>query len=457
MGPRGETVYRSRFASRLFVSCLLAVVVTSAIGLPAASADTAEPTLIASAWYWEQQQNQEVDTPNGKVVVELSNPYCPSVPGAAGSVAPETCAENRLPVEVINGDYEAPDKISALTFDLSMVPLGSEVKSFKVTLLEAEAGCRESSETQSGQQCEQTNPQNIEGHEVQACEVTEIFGDGEARLYKEIPKYTCSDTDPVGKRKEIENDAEKDPDDTTPDHIWTFDLTSYAQAWAETPPLCTCIMLFPVAPKGDGEGQNSGPDSWRVIMAGPKVEKGVVTKLVFEPAENPLGNIPTPESPLPTGTTGTGGTTGGFTTETGSFGGDTGGTTSGGDLGGGTAAGGDSTEGGEAPVAAEPVGDAIPDPEAMPGYVWLAILAGLVGWSMVRSVILERSLGHRSNGVLAQIHQLNRGGGAAAAATASPGPWDALRTGFGKVGGALNPVTSKVGSAFSKMRNLVRR
>ena len=449
-------MYRSRFARRLFVSCLLAVVAIPAIGLPIASADTAEPTLIASAWYWKQQQNQEVDTPNGKVVVELSNPYCPSAPGAAGSVAPETCAENRLPVEVVNGDYEEPDKISALTFDLSMVPLGSEVKSFKVTLLEAESGCRESEDSETGQQCEQTDPQNIQGKEVQACEVTEIFGDGEARLYKEIPKFTCTDSDPVGKRKEIENDAEKDPDDATPDHTWTFDLTEYAQAWAETPPLCTCIMLFPVAPKDDAEGQNPGPDSWRVIMAGPKVEKGVVTKLVYEPAENPLGNIPTPEAPLPTGTTGSTGSTGGFTTETGSFGGDTGGTTGttpGGDTGSAT----DPGSGGEQPVAAEPTGDVIPDVEAMPGYVWLAILAGLLGWSMVRSIVLEKSLGHRPNGVLAQIHQLNRGGSAAAAASSSPGPWDALRTGFGKVGHAVAPVTSKVGSAFSKMRNLVRR
>ena len=62
----------------------------------------------------------------------------------------------------------------------------------------------------------------------------------------------------------------------------------------------------------------------------------------------------------------------------------------------------------------------------------------------------------RSAGVLAQIHRLNRGGSAAAAAT-TPGPFDALRTGFGKVGQALSPVTSKVGSAFSKMRSLVRR
>ena len=453
VGPRGETVYRTRFAGRLFVSCLLAMVAVQAMVLPSASADTAEPAVIAVAWYWEQQQNQEVDTPNGKVVVELTNPYCPSAPGAVGSIAPDTCAEGRLPVEVINGDYEEPDKISALTFDLSMVPLGSEVSKFTVTFLEAESGCRPDEDTESGQRCEQTDEQNVEGHQVQACEVTEIFGDGEARLYREIPKHTCTDTDPVGKRKEVKNDAEADPTDPDADHTWTFDLTEYAQAWAETPPLCTCIMLFPKAPQGDAESE--GPDSWRVIMAGTQIEGGVVTKLVYEPGELGGGTIPPPTVPPPTSTTGSTGSTGGFSTETGSFGGDTGSTT-GGDLGGST--GGDTTDSGDTPVAAsEPTGDAIPDPEAMPGYVWLAILAGLVGWSMVRSIVLEKAVGHRANGVLAQIHQLNRGGAAAAATTASPGPWDALRTGFGKVGGALSPVTTKVGSAFSKMRNLVRR
>jgi len=442
-------VYRSRFAKRLFVSCLLVVVALPALGISVALADQAEPTLISTAWYWKQQQNQEVDTPNGKVVVELTNPYCPTPEKSLGA-PPETCAEGRLPIEVVNGDYDEPDKISALTFDLSMVPLGSEVKSFKVTLLEAEAGCQESESSATGQQCEQTDPQNVEGKQVQACEVTEIFGDGEARLYREIPKYTCTDADPIGTRKEIENNAEKDPDDATPDHTWTFDLTSYAQAWAETPPLCTCIMLFPVEPQGDAEGANN----WRVIMAGPKAEKGVVTKIVYEPGELGGGTIPPPTVPPPAGT-GTTGSTGGFTTETGSFGGDTGSTGTG-DLG-GDAGTTDTGDEGEAPVAAEPTGSTIPAPEAMPGYVWLAILAGLIGFSMVRSIVLERSLGHRPKGVLSQIHQLNRGQGAAAAVASDPGPWDALRTGFGKVGAALSPVTSKVGSAFSKMRTLVRR
>jgi hypothetical protein len=194
-----------------------------------------------------------------------------------------------------------------------------------------------------------------------------------------------------------------------------------------------------------------------VIFAGPKVEKGVVTKIVYEPGELGGGTIPPPTVPPPAGTGTSTGSTGGFTTETGSFGGDTG-STGASDLGGGDTGTAPSDTAAPEEVASEPTGSTIPEPEAMPGYVWLALLAGLVGWSLVRSVVLERSVGHRPNGVLAQIHQLNRGHAAtAAAATATPGMWDAVRSGFGKVGHALSPVTSKVGSAFSKIGSLVRR
>ena len=39
----------------------------------------------------------------------------------------------------------------------------------------------------------------------------------------------------------------------------------------------------PAEPTGEGESQ--GPDNWRVIFTGPKVEKGLVTKIVYEPGE----------------------------------------------------------------------------------------------------------------------------------------------------------------------------
>lgn len=435
--------------TRRLIATVMLLVLVGAVAAAPASAAQAEPSLISQAWYWDSQKNQNHDTPIGTVTVGAPDPYCPKIPGSLGA-PPETCAEGRLPVEVIQGDYEEPDKVSAIAFDLTMLTLGSKVQKFTVTLLEAETGCREKKDSEAGRYCEETDARNIEGKQVQACEVTEIFGDGEGREYSEMPAFTC-DTPAVATRKEIKNDPKTDPNDPDPDHIWTFDLTALATRWAEAPPMCTCIMLRPVKPK-----QAQDDPNWRVVFAGPKFPNGVQTNLRFTPGE---GAALPPLEPLPPADFGGSD----FGAPTSSFGGttiggglDTGST----DFGTGTTdvPAGDEGAPAEEPVAATedaaPAAANVPEVESMPGYVWLAILAGLIGFSLVRSIVLDSVSGHRANGVLAQIHKINaaRGGmhGAEAAAAAG-GPLAGLKSGFASIGRALSPVTKKFSSLAGKL------
>jgi hypothetical protein len=370
-----------------------------------AAQQTAEPAVLGLGWWWEDAQTQEQDIQGNKVVVGTPNPFCPGAGNGLGSATPFTCAEGRLPVEIIGGDYDTPNKLSALGFDLSYLTPGSEVFKFEVRLLEAEAGCRDGSDEDTecnpgqpgseGDHVEQTDPVNIEGHTVQACLIPEIFGDAEGAPYKELPRYECSSSDPIAERKEIKAVDEGDVDDV--DHVWVFDLTSYARAWAEEFTVATSVMLVGAQP------EESGPqDSWRVVFAGPKVEKGIITKLVYEPGEITLP----PTVPPSTDTDGSGlGTT---TTTGGDFGS---GTT---DLGSGTPAGGSTTDTGDPAASPSPApggqtlaGDELDDTGGLPGYVWLALLAGIVGFVLVRQVVVEATAGIRPDGVLAKIHALN--------------------------------------------------
>ena len=435
---------------RKTTACLLVLLVLGVLAGPAFAA-TAEPSLIGQSWYWETQQNENFDTPIGSVSGEAPNPFCPGAPSNLGAPA-ETCAEGRLPVEVAQGDYETPDKVTALAFDMTMLTVGSKVSSFTVQLLEAESGCREQPDAPTGQQCEETDSRNIdETTIVQACEVTEIFGDGEARVYKEMPKFTCTDADPVGKRKEIENDPKTDPNDPDADFLWTFDLTPFAQRWAEGASLCTCIMLRPQKPK-EASDQT---DNWRVVFAGPKIENGVRTELKFTPGEGeslpPLPTETTTTSPSGTGSSGSLGPTttvgGGLDPGTSDVpAGDTGGTAPS-----DAAAADEPLDAGETEQASD-----VQEVEAMPGYVWLAILAGLIGFSLVRSVILESVSGRRPNGVLAQIHGINaaRGSAVAGSAAAASGPLSSLRSGLGSIKHALSPIGSRVSSIAGKVKGI---
>jgi hypothetical protein len=432
---------------------MLALVAGAALA-PSAVAKEAKPSIITQAWYWESQRNENVDTPGGSASASAPNPFCPGLPSSLGAPS-ETCAAGRLPVEVVNGDYKTPDKLSAVNFDFTMVPPGSKVSKFTLTMLEAESGCYDTKSNDSGKQCEETDARNVDGKQIQACLVGEIFGEGEAAPYKELPKFKCTKADPVAKRKEIRNDAKADPRDTDRDHVWTFDLTSYAQKWAKTFSVNTSILLFPKEPKKSSGGGDEL--DWRVVFAGPKFKQGVKTQVIFTPpAGGSLGELP--GGPL-TGTTGLGTGSGSFTTPT-----TTGGS---GDFGSGSVstdlpatssgAGGDaSTTAGE-PVDAggeqQPTAADVPKVQAMPAYVWLAMLAGLVGFSLLRSFVLERNAGPRPDGVVAQIHKLNaEGRGGAAARAAGAGAFAALMAGLGSIKRTLAPAGSKLVEVAGKLK-----
>ena len=387
-----------------------------------AAQQRAEPALLSLGWWWEEAHTEERDIQGNKVVIGTTNPFCPGLGQGLGA-APGSCAEGALPVEIQGGDYETPNKLSALGFDLSYLTPGSEVISFTVKLLEAEAGCHDGSD--DGEECTpgapgadgdhaaQTDPVGpVDDRQVQACIIPEIFGDAEASPYKEVPPYECADTDPVATRKEIKTvDPETDTDEI--DHVWEFDLTDFAKGWAKTFTVATNVMVVGAVPKETDE-----TDSWRVVFAGPKIEKGIITELVYEP-----GEITLPPPPPPPGTSTTdSGFTGGTGTSTTDFGS------------GSTDFGSGSTDTGTgvapAPGAApseapgeQLAGDTLPASQGLPSYVWLALLAGLIGFALVRQVVIESATGIRPDGVLAKIHALNadRRGELEVAAT-TPGP-----------------------------------
>jgi hypothetical protein len=428
------------------------VIVFGLMGAVALAA-TANPPLSSTAWYWEDAQTVEQKDPAGNTyTIETPNPFCPGLPSSLG--APEQgCADGRLPVEVTDGDYETPNKVSAVGFDLSLVPIGSKVQSFKVTFLEAKTGCydKASDEDTDPNYCESTDPINIDGKELQACIVNQYFGDGEARQYKETPRYTCSKTAPIAKREEVTTK------DGVVEHVWTFDLTPIAQDWVKNIATTTAIMLFPKPPEGFKPGDSDTADNWRVVMAGPKFEsgdlEGVTTELKYVPGESDETLPPpsTPTTPTDPGTTttssgtdfGSSGTT--INTSPSDFG------SSAADDGGAPADSGAGAEPSPAPEApGELAAGADATTQGMPGYVWLAILVGLIAWSLVRSVVIESATGVRPDGVLAQIQKINherRGSSVPAGAGTGSG----LGAMFAPIGNAFSWVGQKTGSVFGKL------
>lgn len=437
---RGTTVLVKRIGGALFATALIASS-TLVLGPSPAQAAKAEPSISTIGWWWEDATTEEREVPGvGTVTIETPNPFCPSAGSGTGSPA-QVCAEARLPIEVRNGDYEQQNKISAVGFDMSLIPIGSEVNKFTVTFREAKEGCYDKGEPDddpSNDTCEETSPINVGQHQLQACLVTAYFGDSEARPYKEAPKYECSNADPKAKRKEV--DSEKDGPGSN--FYWTFDLTEYAQRWTAKFSAVTGIMLVGVPiTTGQGDNAQQDGDSWRVVLAGPKFQNGVTTAIDYIPAEDPL-LPPTDPTTTDPGT--------GIPTDTGTTGFDTGvGTTDTGDLGTGDPVDTGDTPGEEtpAPAATElPAVAQAPEVEELPGYMWLALLAGLVGFSLVRSVVIEKTTGIRPDGVLATIHRLNteRTGASPVAAAPGAGPLAA-------VGGALGTVGKRLGGAFGKL------
>jgi hypothetical protein len=449
-------VERSAKPARLATGVLVATIASAYLLAPSvalAKTKTARPSILTVATYWEDARAQDADTPAGHVIAETPNEFCPSPVAGVGSPE-QACAEGRLPVEVEGADYETPDKVSAVNFDLSTVLPGSKVKKFTVTFVEAEAGCYDrDGKPETKEQCEATDPINVDGQKLQACLVSETFGEGFAREYKEMPRHKCSNSDPVATRKQVKSFNPKD--DASPDHVWTFDLTGYAQKWVRTASVASSILLFPVEPKQMGPGDAK----WRVVLEGAQEAKGIQAKLVYEEADLPgfgtgsfddFGGGETFSGGSGTGTvtttTGTTSGTGGFSSGTGSAGV---GTTTGG--GGASPATG---SGGGAPaedLQEEAVPAAEVEPVGFPAYVWLALLAGMIGFSLVRSAVVESAAGVRPDGPLARIRELNaaRRGTTLDAQDAFAGPMAAMLAALKFTAGSVGPAKKRL-AAFTR-------
>lgn len=407
--PEGRYV-RWRLAGR--VAAVAAGSAIALIGIPHAGAarQQAKASVSAVSWYWEDASSQTFDTPQGKVIVGTPNPFCPEAPGSLGSIE-DTCAPERLPVWVREGDYETPYMISAIAFDLFSVPTGSTVHKFTVTFLEDEAACEEEQGTNTGQRCRNTRPIGVEGEgrKLRACRIGATFGGGEARPYNEVPDHVCARGDPTATRKRVKAVHKSDEDGE--DHVWTFDLTSFARQWTREFTLDTGVLITAQPPRD----QPDQTDNWRVVLAGPDVTKAIRTKIVFTPPKNP------PPPPPPRGTNPGGVSTGGGLGDTASsstttitndgFGAPTTGTGSA-PIGETAFPGATAPSGAIAPQPAPSPSPAsatgeVPEPVELPGYMWLALLAGLVGLSLVKRVVLESATGIRPEGPLAQIHKLN--------------------------------------------------
>jgi hypothetical protein len=255
-----------------------ALLLISVFPAPAGAAET-DPPVSSYAWYWETQQSQAVTDPTSGAdvaTIEAPNPFCPSTSAGGTPEQAGACHPGRLPVEVQGGDYETPDKLSAIAFDLALVPIGSTISKFKVSFLEATDN--------------QSKPLNAEGKSLQACKIDEFFGDGDARQYKEVPRFGCEDSDPIAKRKAVQV---KTKEGKVERFQYTFDLTDFAEEWVKGAPVAG-IMLSPVKPK-DADFDPTTDNNWRVVLDGPSEDNGVVTSLVYKaPAGDeldPLDNL----------------------------------------------------------------------------------------------------------------------------------------------------------------------
>jgi hypothetical protein len=97
--------------------------------------------------------------------------------------------------------------------------------------------------------------------------------------------------------------------------------------------------------------------------------------------------------------------------------------------------------------------DEVTVPSGLPLYVWLALLAGIVGFSMVRSVVLEKNTGVRPDGVLAQIQRLNaQRRGTTPVAAEGTSAFSAMIAGLGALGSKITGGAGKLGQLVSRKK-----
>jgi hypothetical protein len=156
------------------------------------------------------------------------------------------------------------------------------------------------------------------------------------------------------------------------------------------------------------------------VLAGPQFPNGIVTHLKYTPGETSFPTTPfdpgtgtSSGTTFTPGTSGTAGTSGAEATGTGT---------------------GTPTDGSTpTPTTASEPTSADAEVESMPAYMWLALLVGLIGFFLVRSMLLESVAGIRPDGVLARIKALTP---PTPDATQS-GPLSGMLAGMGTLGRGL--------------------
>ena len=433
---------------------------TALVALPLlaspASAKTADVPLNTYAWWWrDAERSEEIDIAGNKVEAPTApNPYCPATSGTVGTgggaVSEDACQLARLPIWIRNGEFERPHMSFALDVDVSLLS-EADLSSFKILLLEAD--CDPADGRKDIPQCEQTtqplpadNPATTRNEfetsfRVEVCTVTEIFGEGDGRPVEEMPRLTCN-TGVIGERKVLKAPTVKTGDQKAPahldDHIWEFDLTELAQGWIDEFTIPTAVYFRAEPPRNPDTS-----DQFRVVFAGPEDEVDSDAPNAKEVQQQPGVEILATYSggtgggltPIDDGSgtgfdTGTDTTTTPGTTDFGTTGTPTT------DFGTGTGTVTPTTP--AAPAAPAPPITLAEEPtgartEPLPGYVWLAMIAGLAAFSLVRSVVIPSTTGVRPDGVLAQIQALNaQRRGTSLAGSAASGP-----SIFGRIGEGL--------------------
>lgn len=453
------------------VTKILLVGMAALVALPVlaspAAAKTADVPLNTYAWWWrDAERAEEIDIAGNKIEAPTApNPYCPATSGTVGTgggaISEDACQLGRLPIWIRNGEFERPHMSFGLDIDVSLLS-EADLESFKVLLLEAD--CDPADGRKDTPQCEQTtqplpadNPATTRNEfetsfRVEVCTVTEIFGEGDGRPVEEMPRLKC-DTGIIGERKVLKAPVIKTGDQAAPahlnDHIWEFDLTELAQGWIDEFTIPTAVYFRAEPPRNPDTS-----DQFRVVFAGPEDEVDSESPNAKEVQQQPGveilavysggtgGGLP----PVPgddgtdfgtdTGTTTTG-TTDFGTTDTGTTDFGTGTTTP-------TTPAAPAAPAAPIDLAEEPTGART---EPLPGYVWLAMLAGLAGFSLVRSVVIPSTTGIRPDGVLAQIQALNaQRRGTTLAASAASGP-----TIFGRIGNGLTSLGKGAAGLVGKL------